>query len=111
MKTLLKKVNRFWKRYIHPVSCRRCDGWLFSETERARGISNRCRKLEIEEKARQVKETEQYFYTKSGIVEPSPMFLNIGDILKHPGYDSGLCHIWKGSPDAAILVELSGVGE
>jgi hypothetical protein len=46
------------------------------------------------------------------VIQPSPYFHNIGDILKHSAYNDH-CNIWSGTYDAprSVKVGLLGVGK
>jgi len=102
--TIAKSIIKVWSK-MKPVYCRRCGGRLYGKTERARGISNKCRKLEIEEKANSKKEDTHYFFTMPNCKTPSPMYLNLGDLLKSPLYTDE-CKIWIGDYDAPVLLDM-----
>lgn len=110
---IMKKLfNRLVMRYLNPVRCRKCGELLYRKMERNRGISTACRKRELKHMKEQEDGTEQYFFTNPLVIQPSPYFHNIGDILKHSAYNDH-CNIWSGTYDAprSVKVGLLGVGK
>ena len=78
---LPKSIDRFYKRVLAPVYCSRCSGFLYSDKERAAGISTRCAN---KHKAEQIASTRenQFFYTIPHSSKPSQYYSSVKECLE-----------------------------
>ena len=102
---LPKILDRFYKRVIKPVRCSKCNGFLYTDKERAAGISSRCANKIAAHKAKQEQETldHTYFFTIPYSTKPSQYYTSLeackADADKRLG-----TKIWCGSYDRPIPV-------